>query len=179
MYGKPQPPQVAMQKRKQEKINSVSIILGSKSDIGVYKTIAATLERLGLLFEKRIMSAHRTPEELKTYIEHSSTKVFIAVAGLSAALPGAIASMTIKPVIGVPMRAESSILGLDSVLSILQMPRGTPVATVGLSNGVNAALLAAEILAIENGRLSAKLEDFRKAQKEKVLLDNTKFQKLK
>ncbi|OLS16133.1 MAG: phosphoribosylaminoimidazole carboxylase catalytic subunit PurE [Promethearchaeota archaeon CR_4] len=122
----------------------VAVIAGSTSDEGVYGKVLETLKELGISCEMKIFSAHRNPEELKTYLTSTAAKIFIAVAGLSAALPGVIASLTSKPVIGVPVSAKLG--GLDALLSIVQMPSGVPVACVGIDNGKNAAHLAKRIL---------------------------------
>ena len=129
---------------------SVSVILGSDSDIPVYEKVKEVLNNFGIQHESRILSAHRTPEELKDYIrsaEKKGIKVFIGIAGLSAHLPGFIASRTEKPVIGVPVNVKLG--GLDALLSMVQMPKGVPVACVGIDNGENAAWLAKRILSIK------------------------------
>ena len=126
----------------------IAVISGSKSDQVVVDKIIARLEENGASYECKILSAHRNPKELEEYIENTRARVFIGVAGLSAALPGYIASRTKKPVIGVPV--SSKLGGLDALLSIVQMPPGVPVACVGIDGGENAALLALRIL--ESGR---------------------------
>lgn len=126
----------------------VTIVLGSSSDARIMKGAADALDACGVEWESRILSAHRMPEELKAYVEgqvQSGTGVFIAGAGLAAHLPGVIASHTVRPVIGVPIRAAFD--GLDALLSIVQMPKGVPVATVGVNNSYNAGLLAVQMLA--------------------------------
>jgi 5-(carboxyamino)imidazole ribonucleotide mutase len=122
----------------------VSIIAGSKSDEAIFSKVIETLTQESVPFELKIISAHRQPDELDAYVKSSKANVFICVAGLSAALPGVVASKTSKPVIGVPV--ESKLGGLDALLSIVQMPPGVPVACVGIDNGKNAALLAIRIL---------------------------------
>ncbi len=124
------------------------MISGSKSDHAVVDRITRKLEEKGASYEHMVLSAHRNPKELDEYIAGTDARVFIAVAGLSAALPGVIASRTARPVIGVPVAAMLG--GLDALLSIVQMPPGVPVACVGIDNGENAALLALRIL--ESGR---------------------------
>jgi 5-(carboxyamino)imidazole ribonucleotide mutase len=124
----------------------VEVILGSESDRPVGDRVAKELERLGIPYALSILSAHRNPDALEERIRASKAKVFIAVAGLAAHLPGFIASRTERPVIGVPVSAKLG--GLDALLSIVQMPKGVPVACVGIDNGENAALLAARILGI-------------------------------
>jgi 5-(carboxyamino)imidazole ribonucleotide mutase len=126
----------------------IAIISGSKSDQAIVDKVASKLEDKGASFEHKVLSAHRNPQELEDYISKTDARVFIGIAGLSAALPGAIASKTMRPVIGVPVSAKLG--GLDALLSIVQMPPGVPVACVGIDNGENAALLALRIL--ESGR---------------------------
>ena len=126
----------------------IAVISGSKSDQLIVDRILGRLKDEGVSFEHRVLSAHRNPKELEEYVSGTDAHVFIAVAGLSAALPGVIAAQTHRPVIGVPVSAKLG--GLDSLLSIVQMPPGVPVACVGIDNGENAALLAIRIL--ESGR---------------------------
>ncbi|HEY9207307.1 MAG TPA: 5-(carboxyamino)imidazole ribonucleotide mutase [Candidatus Methanoperedens sp.] len=123
---------------------TVAIISGSESDGQIAQRAAKVLGDAGVDYEIQVLSAHRNPRELDSYISKSGAKVFIAIAGLSAALPGVIASRTKKPVIGVPV--SSKLGGLDALLSIVQMPKGVPVACVGIDNGENAAHLALRIL---------------------------------
>ncbi|MCX6672757.1 MAG: 5-(carboxyamino)imidazole ribonucleotide mutase [Methanothrix sp.] len=126
----------------------IAVISGSKSDQAIVDKIVTKLEEKGASFEHKVLSAHRNPQELEDFILKSDARVFIGIAGLSAALPGVIASKTSRPVIGVPVSAK--LCGLDALLSIVQMPPGVPVACVGIDNGENAALLALRIL--ESGR---------------------------
>ena len=137
---------------------SVSILMGSESDREIAKKAEALLDKLGVPYETRVLSSHRNHKELDKYVETSKSDIFITIAGLSAALPGFVASLTTKPVIGVPVSGK---LNLDSILSIVQLPSGVPVGTVGLDNGANAALLAAEILAISDPEISKKLLQYR------------------
>lgn len=123
-------------------------------------------EEFGVDYDIKVASAHRTPEVLKKLVEKSNADVFIGIAGLSAALPGTIAAHTIKPVIGVPVSGK---VNLDAILSIIQMPPGIPVGAVGLDRGENAALLAVEILAVSDKKLTKKLENYRKKMREKAL----------
>lgn len=156
----------------------ISVILGSYSDKNVYAGIASTLEDFGLSHEKRIISAHRTPDILKSYVAEAEAKgisVFIAVAGMAAALPGAIASFTTCPVIGVPVASGSSTMGMDSLFSMVQMPPGVPVATVALNGGKNAAILAAEILSLSDIKLAEKLKAVRERQRQMVIEKDTAF----
>jgi 5-(carboxyamino)imidazole ribonucleotide mutase len=122
----------------------VSIVIGSKSDLEIAKRAEQTLDELGIAHETQILSAHRDPKKLDSYLASSKAKVFIAIAGLAAHLPGYIASRTDRPVIGVPV--NKALGGLDSLLSIVQMPRGVPVCAVGIDSAENAAHLAKRIL---------------------------------
>ena len=140
----------------------VAIIAGSKSDQELSDKAAQTLAELDISHEQQVISAHRSPDRLAQYVKHSDAQVYICIAGLSAALPGAVASHTVKPVIGVPKDAK--LMGLDSLLSIAQMPPGVPVATVGVDNARNAALLAAQILALNDQALTEKLEKQKEEQ---------------
>ncbi len=150
----------------------VLIILGSKSDTGVAEKATNVLDELGVDYEITIASAHRTPGRVKELAEGTDAKVIIAIAGLSAALPGVVASHTLKPVIGVPVSGE---LSMDAVLSTLQMPPGVPVGAVGLDNGKNAALLATEILAVGDKEIEKRLREYRKRMEGKVLADAESF----
>ena len=150
----------------------VSIILGSDSDLPIVKDAAKTLEEFGVSFEIKIISAHRNPTGLNQYIKSAldnKVKIFIAAAGGAAHLPGVIAAQTILPVIGIPVKAWS-LDGLDSLLSIVQMPPGVPVASVGINSAKNAALLAIQILAVSDTKLQNKLSDYKKGWTE--LLEN-------
>lgn len=144
---------------------SVMIVLGSKSDKQIAKKVTKILKELDIEYKITIASAHRTPE-LISKIAKEDVKIFIAIAGLSAALPGVIASQTLKPVIGLPVSGK---INLDSILSIVQMPSGIPVACVGLDNGKNAGLLAGQILALEDKKIEGKLKEYREKMKEKVV----------
>lgn len=150
----------------------VLIIMGSKSDESVGNKAKTTLSDLGIGNKITVASAHRTPKWLLHLVETSEAKVFIAIAGLSAALPGAVAAHTIKPVIGVPVSGK---VNLDAILSIVQMPPGIPVAAVGLDRGENAALLAAEILALNDSELTDRILQYRARQEEKVKADASSF----
>jgi len=144
----------------------VQIILGSKSDKPVSDKAKKIFDDFGIDYDEKIASAHRTPDYLKKIIEKSNADIFIGVAGLSAALPGYIAAHTIKPVIGVPVSGK---VNFDSILSIVQMPPGIPVAAVGLDRGDNAALLAIEIFSLEDKNLVDKLYKYREEMKEKII----------
>lgn len=138
----------------------VSIIMGSISDLSVMELAGETLKNLGIPFEITVVSAHRTPDRMFEFASEAANrgiKVIIAGAGGAAHLPGMVASLTVLPVIGVPIRSKASIDGWDSMLSILQMPAGVPVATVGLDNAGNAAILAAQILGLNNPLIAARL----------------------
>jgi len=147
----------------------VLIVLGSKTDAEVGKQASSFLDQFGVGYEMVVASAHRTPDLLRDLIRNTTARVFIAIAGLSAALPGTIAAHTTKPVIGVPVSGK---LNLDAVLSVSQMPPGVPVAAVGLDRGENAAILAVEILALRDERLVEKLKEHREALKKWVLEDS-------
>ncbi len=145
--------------------------MGSTSDWGVMSDAAATLAQFGVEFEKRVVSAHRTPDLLVEYAKTAKSRgleVIIAGAGGAAHLPGMVASMTALPVIGVPVKSRA-LNGLDSLLSIVQMPGGVPVATVAINGAKNAALIAVSILALKDEALAARLEMFRAKQTEDVL----------
>ena len=150
-------------------MSRVSIILGSKSDMPVAEKAIAILRRFGIDFDIAVASAHRTPARVEELVKNSSADVFIAIAGLSAALPGSVAALTVKPVIGVPVSGK---LNLDSILSIVQLPPGIPVAAIGLDRGDNAAILAAEILSIGDEAVAKALQDYRKEQADKVIADS-------
>ena len=147
----------------------VFIVMGSKSDLKVAEKAIAILKKFDVSFDIAVASAHRTPARVESLVKESDAKVFIAVAGLSAALPGVVASFTTRPVIGVPV---SGTLNMDALLSVVQMPPGIPVAAVGLDRGDNAATLALEMLALSDATLSEKLSSYRKEQAEKVLADS-------
>ncbi|MDR2708995.1 MAG: 5-(carboxyamino)imidazole ribonucleotide mutase, partial [Elusimicrobiota bacterium] len=156
-----------MQKRE------VAIIIGSESDIETAKETIAILKRFNLTFSLNIASAHRTVGHLKRCIYRAcenGAKVFIAIAGMSAALPGAIAGQTILPVIGVPV-VGGGLANFDSLFSIVQMPKGVPVAAVavGKAGAINAALLAAQIIALGNAELTQKLLDFRRNLEQEII----------
>jgi 5-(carboxyamino)imidazole ribonucleotide mutase len=140
----------------------VAVIIGSKSDQELGDKAAKMLQNFEVAYDLQIISAHRNPDKLAKYVKESPAKVFVCIAGLAAALPGAVASHTIKPVIGVPK--EVKLGGLDSLLSIVQMPSGIPVATVGIDNSKNAAILAIEILAVHDNELVKKLKEYRDTQ---------------
>jgi len=149
----------------------VAIIMGSESDWRVMQPAFDVLKELGVESEPQIVSAHRTPEKMYSFAKNAEAegvKVIIAGAGGAAHLPGMVASLTTLPVIGVPVKSANSLDGWDSVLSILQMPAGIPVATVALDNAKNAGLLAAQILALSDAALAAQLKNYRAKLAEKV-----------
>lgn len=144
-------------------------MLGSKSDMKVAEKAIEVLKELGVKYKLNIASAHRTPELVDRLVKETEAEVFIAIAGLSAALPGVIASRTTKPVIGVPV---SGALNLDAILSVVQMPPGIPVAGVGLDRGENAALLAVQILALKDEKVRKALIRYRQKLRDKVIQDS-------
>ena len=153
----------------------VSIILGSDSDLHVMKDTTDVLEEFAVPHEIHIISAHRNPEGLSEYIKSSPAKVFIGAAGGAAHLPGVIAAQTIRPVIGVPIKTKS-LDGLDSLLSIAQMPSGVPVATVAIDGSRNAGILAIQILATANQELENKLKEFKTKLKNSVEKKSSELQ---
>lgn len=149
----------------------VGIIMGSKSDLKVMEQAAEVLHEFEVPFEVKVVSAHRTPQMMIEYAEKAKDrglKVIIAGAGGAAHLPGMVASVTTLPVIGVPIKSSNSIDGWDSLLSIVQMPGGVPVATVGVDNAKNAGILALEILGSSDENTGKKLEEYKTYLKEKV-----------
>jgi phosphoribosylaminoimidazole carboxylase PurE protein len=161
------------QRAEREGSDRVGIVVGSRSDIAAADKAAAVLDELGVPAEIRVISAHRAPELLSRFVasaDDRGIRVFIAIAGLAAHLPGVVASQTTLPVIGVPMPGGVSD-GLDALLAIVQMPKGVPVATVGVGNGENAGLLAAAILAVADPELGRRLAARRAAQAEAIAAD--------
>jgi len=157
----------------------VSIIMGSTSDLPVMEATAKILDDMEIPFEINALSAHRTPKEVEQFAvnaEKRGIKVIIAAAGMAAHLPGVIASMTSLPVIGVPIKA--SLEGLDSLLAIVQMPPGIPVATVGINASQNAGILAVQILALSDEKIAAKLKNFKEGLKKKIIMANDELSKL-
>ena len=152
-------------------MKKVGIVMGSDSDLPVVEKAVDTLRELGIPYEVHILSAHRTPDEARDFARGARGRGFaaiIAAAGMAAHLAGAVAANTTLPVIGIPCR--SSVLdGIDALLSTVQMPSGIPVATVAINGGVNAALLSAQIIAVEDAALAARLEERRRREAEKVL----------
>ena len=149
----------------------VGIIMGSKSDLHIMQDAADVFKDFGVEFEMTVVSAHRTPERMFDYAKHAASrglKVIIAGAGGAAHLPGMVASITVLPVIGVPVKSSNSIDGWDSILSILQMPNGIPVATVALNAAKNAGLLAVQILSTADETLAVKMQDYKDDLRKKV-----------
>src|ERR1700758_2614110 len=149
----------------------VGIIMGSKSDLNVMQDAADVLKELGVPYEITVVSAHRTPERMFSYAKAAADrglKVIIAGAGGAAHLPGMVASLTHLPVVGVPVKSSNSIDGWDSILSILQMPNGIPVATVALNAAKNAGILAAQIIATSDEKITRNLIDYKENLKKKV-----------
>lgn len=158
----------------------VSIIMGSTSDLPVMSKAAEVLDKLEITYEVTVVSAHRTPHRMVEFAEAAydrGVKVIIAGAGGAAHLPGMVSSLTHLPVIGVPIKSSNSIDGWDSVLSILQMPGGIPVATVALDGAKNAGILAAEILSISDDAIRSRLIEMRTNQTKKVLKDIENIEK--
>jgi 5-(carboxyamino)imidazole ribonucleotide mutase len=150
----------------------VGIIMGSSSDLKVMKDAADVLKELGIEFEMTVVSAHRTPDRMFDYAKSAADrglKVIIAGAGGAAHLPGMVASLTPLPVIGVPVKSSNSIDGWDSVLSILQMPNGIPVATVALNAAKNAGILAAQIIGASDKEVLQRMADYKESLKDKVM----------
>ena len=150
----------------------VGIIMGSSSDLKVMKDAADVLKELGIEFEMTVVSAHRTPDRMFDYAKEAADrglKVITAGAGGAAHLPGMVASLTPLPVIGVPVKSSNSIDGWDSVLSILQMPNGVPVATVALNAAKNAGILAAQIIGASDKEVLQRMAEFKESLKDKVM----------
>jgi 5-(carboxyamino)imidazole ribonucleotide mutase len=158
----------------------VSIIMGSTSDLPVMEKAAQILNDFRIPFEMNALSAHRTPEEVEKFAKNAAArgiKVIIAAAGMAAHLPGVIAAMTPLPVIGVPIKA--SLEGVDSIFSILQMPPGIPVATVGVNAAQNAGILAAQIIATGDDKIMKELVKYKESLKKKILQANEELKNVK
>ncbi|MBK8848518.1 MAG: 5-(carboxyamino)imidazole ribonucleotide mutase [Bacteroidetes bacterium] len=161
-----------MRKPEKEVDPVVGVIMGSESDKAIMQAASDILLRFGIPHEMEIVSAHRTPEHMYNYAftaRGRGLKVIIAGAGGAAHLPGMVASLTTLPVIGVPVKSSNSIDGWDSMLSILQMPNGVPVATVALNAAQNAGILAAQILSLSDEKIAQQLRDFKNELRDKVL----------
>jgi len=160
----------------------VSIIMGSTSDLPIMEAAAKLLDEFGIGFEINALSAHRTPEKAAEFASSAyerGVRVIIAGAGGAAHLPGVIAAITPIPVIGVPIKSSNSIDGWDSILSILQMPSGIPVATVALDGAKNAAILAAQIIGTGDPEILGKVIDFKASLKEKIIKANESLSEIK
>lgn len=158
----------------------VSIIMGSTSDLPVMEKAAKFLEEMQIPFEMNALSAHRTPAEVEAFAQGAKERglrVIIAGAGMAAALPGVIAASTTLPVIGVPIKGMLD--GLDAMLSIIQMPPGIPVATVGVNGAQNAAILAVEMLALSDDALAERLAAYKEGLKQKIVKANADFKEVK
>jgi 5-(carboxyamino)imidazole ribonucleotide mutase len=154
----------------------VSIIMGSTSDLPIMEKATRIFDEFEIPFEMHALSAHRTPAEVENFAKNARNKgleVIIAAAGMAAHLPGVIASMTTLPVIGVPINA--SLDGLDALLAIVQMPPGIPVATVGINGSMNAAILAAQILAVKDEKIREKLAGYKESMKKKIVQANSEL----
>lgn len=158
----------------------VSIIMGSTSDLPVMEKAAAFLDSMEIPFEMNALSAHRTPAEVVSFAREAKgrgVKVILAGAGMAAALPGVIAANTTLPVIGIPIKGMLD--GLDALLSIVQMPPGIPVATMGVNGALNAAILAVEMLALSDAQLATRLEDYKSNLKQKIVKANQDLAEVK
>ena len=158
----------------------VSIIMGSTSDLPLMEKAAAFLDSMEIPFEMNALSAHRTPAEVESFAREAKgrgVKVILAGAGMAAALPGVIAANTTLPVIGIPIKGMLD--GLDALLSIVQMPPGIPVATMGVNGALNAAILAVEMLALSDAQLATRLEDYKSNLKQKIVKANQDLAEVK
>ena len=155
----------------------VAIIMGSDSDWGVMKSAAETLKSFGVDVTVTVASAHRTPQKVHDFVAGSDAKIFIAAAGMAAHLAGVVASLTTKPVIGVPINSEP-FRGLDSLLSTVQMPGGIPVATMAVNGAKNAALFAIQILALADTDLAEKLTDYRRQMAAQIEIKDQKLKEV-
>ncbi len=156
----------------------VALVMGSKSDLSVVKPVVTVLKSFGVEVEVRVISAHRTPDEAHTFAKtakDNGIEVIICAAGKAAHLGGVIAAYTTLPVIGLPVKTDM-MGGLDSLLSIVQMPSGIPVATVGVNGGENAGVLAAQILGIKYPEIAAKLAEYKQKMKDKINADDSAVQ---
>ena len=163
-----------------KKSHKVSIVMGSQSDYKTMKNCEKVLKILKVNYETNIVSAHRTPDRLYNYAkkaENNNISIIIAGAGGSAHLPGMVASITSIPVIGVPIKSRNSIDGWDSILSILQMPGGVPVATVALNGAKNAGILAAQIIGTFDSEISKKIKEYKKGLEDKVIESSKNLKK--
>jgi 5-(carboxyamino)imidazole ribonucleotide mutase len=158
----------------------VSIVMGSDSDLTIMKDASEVLNQFDIIHEVKIVSAHRTPEFMFEYaksVQQRGIKIIIAGAGGSAHLPGMIASLTSLPVIGVPIKSSNSLIGIDSLLSIVQMPAGIPVATVAINGARNAGILACSILAIYSSSIQSKISQFKEKMKQEIRIKDEQLNK--
>lgn len=155
----------------------IAVVMGSKSDLPKLESGIALIKEFGVEVAVRVLSAHRTPVELTKFLEDikDDTDVIIAAAGKAAHLPGVVAAQTVTPVVGLPIKS-STMDGLDSLLSMVQMPGGIPVATVTIDSGLNAALMALEIIGIKYPKIAVKLVDYRQKMADKVLADDASLE---
>ena len=158
-------------------MTDVRVIMGSASDIEIAKKVTKILKKFDIDYEVSVISAHRALNVLEETMGKDDAKVYIGIAGMAAHLAGVMAGMTIKPVIGLPV-GGSNTAGLDALLSMVQMPKGVPVATVALNGGDNAALLAIQILALSDENLSQKLNDYKKEMLDKVIEDDKNLEEI-
>ena len=155
----------------------VAIIMGSDSDWGVMKSAADVLKNFGVEVDLTVASAHRTPDKVRDFVKNSGAEIFIAAAGMAAHLAGVVASLTTKPVIGVPISSDP-FRGLDSLLSTVQMPGGVPVATMAVNGAKNAALFAVEVLAVNNSSLAEKLSAYRQQMAAQIEIKDQKLKEV-
>ena len=158
-------------------MTDIRVIMGSSSDIEIAKKVTKILKKFDIDYEVSVISAHRALNVLEETIGKDDAKVYIGIAGMAAHLAGVMAGMTIKPVIGLPV-GGSNTAGLDALLSMVQMPKGVPVATVAINGGDNAALLAIQILALSDEALSQKLKDYKKEMLDKVIEDDKNLEEI-
>ncbi len=158
-------------------MTDIRVIMGSSSDIEIAKKVTKILKKFDVDYEVSIISAHRALGVLEDTIKKDDAKVYIGIAGMAAHLAGVMAGMTVKPVIGLPVGGTNT-AGLDALLSMVQMPKGVPVATVALNGGDNAAILAIQILALSDENLSQKLKDYKKEMLDKVIDDDKNLEEI-
>jgi phosphoribosylaminoimidazole carboxylase, catalytic subunit len=158
-------------------MTDIRVIMGSASDVEIAKKVTKILKKFDIDYEVSVISAHRALNVLEETMGKDDAKVYIGIAGMAAHLAGVMAGMTIKPVIGLPV-GGSNTAGLDALLSMVQMPKGVPVATVALNGGDNAALLAIQILALSDENLSQKLNDYKKEMLDKVIEDDKNLEEI-
>ena len=158
-------------------MTDIRVIMGSSSDIEIAKKVTKILKKFDVDYEVSIISAHRALDVLEDTIKKDDAKVYIGIAGMAAHLAGVMAGMTVKPVIGLPVGGTNT-AGLDALLSMVQMPKGVPVATVALNGGDNAAILAIQILALSDENLSQKLKDYKKEMLDKVIDDDKNLEEI-